>query len=131
MSIMLRTILGLVWTAGLWAQELEMTTYFMAFLRRPANAPQISKEAGEKLQEAHMAHIRKMADDGKLLLAGPFMDDTPLRGIYVFKTATMEEAKALGAEDPAVKAGRLVLEWHPWYSAKNIVVVQNSKGETK
>ena len=129
--MMLRIVLGLACAAGLWAQELEMTTYYMAFLRRPANAPQLTKEQGEKLQEAHMAHIRKMAETGKLLLAGPFMDDTALRGICVFKTATMEEAKALAAQDPAVKAGRLVLEWHPWYSAKNIMVVQDSKGEKK
>jgi hypothetical protein len=49
-------------------------------------------------------------------------DDTNLRGIFVFKVASMDEAQALVASDPAVQAGRLRVELHPWYSAKNIVV---------
>jgi hypothetical protein len=34
--------------------------YFFVLLNRPADAPQLSKGAGEKLQEEHMANIRKM-----------------------------------------------------------------------
>ncbi len=69
-----------------------------------------------------MANIQKMAESGKLLLAGPFADDGDLRGLFVFRTSTLEEAKAMAEQDPAVKAGRLRLEWHPWFSAKNITV---------
>jgi uncharacterized protein YciI len=53
------------------------------------------------------------ADSGKLILAGPFADEGDLRGMLVFRVDSPEEAKALAAQDPAVKAGRLVLEWHP------------------
>lgn len=69
-----------------------------------------------------MANMQRLGAEGKLLLAGPFGDDTDLRGIFVFKVASMEEAQALIATDPAVQAGRLRVELHPWYSAKNIVV---------
>ncbi len=69
-----------------------------------------------------MANIRKMAEAGKLLVAGPFTDDGDLRGLFVFRTATLEEAKAMAEQDPAVKAGRLRLEWHPWFAARNITV---------
>jgi uncharacterized protein YciI len=102
--------------------DFEMTTYYVGFLYRgPRWTPETTPET-EALQEAHMANIRKMAGEGKLLIAGPFLDGGDLRGIYVFRVATMAEAQALAATDPAVKAGRLRLEFHPWFAAKNITI---------
>ena len=100
----------------------EMTTYYVGFLYRgPKWTPETTPDT-EALQKAHMANIQKMASEGKLLVAGPFLDGGDLRGIYIFRVATMAEAQALAATDPAVKAGRLRLEFHPWYAAKNITV---------
>ncbi len=101
-------------------KPIQMTTYYVGFLYRgaqwtPGDTPEL-----QRLQQEHLAHIRAMADTGKLLLAGPFTDGGDLRGMFVFKVDSKEEAKALADEDPAVKAGRLRVEFHPWYSAKGI-----------
>jgi uncharacterized protein len=58
---------------------------------------------------------------GKLPVAGPFADDGPARGVVVYRVKDVAEAKALAAQDPAVKAGRLVLEAYPWMTFKGIL----------
>src|SRR5258708_28970862 len=75
--------------------------YFLILLKRPANAPQLSKEAGGKLQGEHMANIRQMAAQHKLLVAGPFIDRTTLRGIFVLQAETPTHAPARAASGPA------------------------------
>ncbi len=92
----------------------KMTMYYMAFLKRGPDRSHDSLTAA-RIQEEHMAHIMRMAEDKKLVLAGPFMDDGDLRGIFIFNVANMEEAVELTNQDPAVKSGRLVMEIHPWY----------------
>jgi uncharacterized protein YciI len=125
-AIALTLALALVATfdalAAAGPEDYEMATYQVAFYRKgPAWTPSTTPEH-QKLQQGHMAHIGKMADSGKLLVAGPFTDNGDLRGMLIFRVESPEEARALAEQDPAVKAGRLVLEWHPWFAAKNITV---------
>jgi uncharacterized protein YciI/uncharacterized damage-inducible protein DinB len=75
-----------------------------------------------KLQEGHMANINKMAQAGKLFAAGPILDNGDLRGIFIFRAASIDEAKALAADDPMIKAERLKLEILPWFGSKGIGV---------
>jgi uncharacterized protein len=81
-----------------------------------------NKPEVQKIQEGHMANINKMAQAGKLFAAGPIVDNGDLRGIFIFRAASVDEAKALAAEDPAIKAERLKLEILPWFGSKGIGV---------
>ncbi len=90
------------------------TNYFLGFLRRGPKAGTGDEAERQRVQDAHLKNIGRLHDMGKLTTAGPFMEDTDLRGIFVFKTATLEEANELTNTDPAVQAGRLRIELHPW-----------------
>jgi len=108
----------------LGADDIGMKSYVMAFLKsgpvKLTDSLQISQ-----LQKAHLNNITSLIDEGKLILAGPFLDDQPLRGIFIFDVTTVEEAKALTSTDPAVKAGTLVMELHPWYGSAALKEIPN------
>ncbi len=106
----------------LGADDYGMKRYVMAFLKRGPVRNQDSATAA-KLQRAHLDNISRMAAEGKLILAGPFLDSGDIRGIYIFDVKTVEEAQALTATDPAIKAGRLEMELHPWYGSAALLKV--------
>jgi uncharacterized protein YciI len=105
----------------LGADEYGMKQYVMAYLKRGPKRDQDSATA-EQLQKAHLENINRMAAEGKLVVAGPFMDDGDVRGIYIFNVTTVEEAKELTESDPAIKAGRLEMELHPWYGSAALML---------
>lgn len=96
------------------AQKTQKTAnYYFIFLRRPANAPQVTAEEAQKLQDGHMANIRRLHSEGKLVMAGPFLDDDKsLRGIFVVKSDSEAEARSWIDTDPTIKAGRLEADYH-------------------
>ncbi len=91
---------------------------WLGFLRRPAGAPEFTKERLAELQAGHMANLEAMADSGALVIAGPMGDDTPLRGILVFRDAGRAEIEAMVARDPAIQARRLEVELRRWMLPK-------------
>lgn len=99
----------------------QMKTYYLVLLKKGPNRSHDSVTAAG-IQAGHMAHINKMAEDGKLVMAGPCLDNGDLRGIFVFNVADINEAKALTEADPAVKSGRLIMEIHPWMSKRGVTL---------
>lgn len=99
----------------------KMMTAYLAFLVRgdkwtPERTPQT-----EAIQKGHMANIQRLAEMKKLVVAGPFGDNGTLRGIFVFRVNSIEEAREMAATDPAVQAGRLALQIHPWVVPEGIL----------
>ncbi|HSE26078.1 MAG TPA: YciI family protein [Pyrinomonadaceae bacterium] len=99
----------------------KMTTAYLAFLKRGDKWTPEKTAATEELQKAHLANIVRLAELKKLVVAGPFGDDGMLRGIFIFKVGTIDEARELAATDPAVKAGRLALDIHPFVVPEGIL----------
>ncbi len=104
------------------ADDYGMRKYVMAFLKKGPNRT-ADKEKAAELQKAHMENIGRLAKEGKLAIAGPFLDDGELRGIYIFNVETVAEAKKLTESDPAIKSGSLVMELHPWYGSAALGLV--------
>ncbi len=102
------------YAAQLGADDYGMKTYVIAFLKTGPNRSS-DPEVRKKLQQGHMDNIIRMAENGDLLLAGPFLDTGSLRGIYIFNVRTIEEARLLTETDPAIQAGSLVMELKKWY----------------
>jgi hypothetical protein len=64
-----------------------------------------------------------------MVIAGPFgeQQDPTFRGMCLYKTQTLEEARKLAEEDPAVKAGRLKVEIMAWYTEKGYMAFPKAK----
>lgn len=106
----------------LGADDYGMKNYVMAFLKVGPNRDQDSVTAAQ-IQRAHMDNINRLVAEKKMIVAGPFLDDTDIRGIFIFNVATIEEAEALTLSDPAVKSGRLIMELHPWYGSAALIEI--------
>ena len=92
----------------------KTTTAYLAFLVRGDKWTPKSTPETEAIQNAHRANMNRLAEMKKLVVAGPFGDNGTLRGIFVFRVNSLAEARALANSDPAVQAGRLALQIHPW-----------------
>ena len=96
-----------------WEKPFAQETVYFGFLNSGPNRSQ-SKEEAQELQKQHIAFMNGQAEQGKLIVAGPFVDGGTRRGIVVYREASLETAKARAEQDPMVKVDRLAVELHPW-----------------
>ncbi len=100
---------------SLGGNDSGMKSYVMAILKTGPNTTATDAEKKE-LFAGHMANIRRLADEGKLVVAGPFgKNDLTYRGIFILNCENVEEAKSLTETDPAVVAGIFACDYLPWY----------------
>ncbi len=98
---------------GRWAPFGKFEKVFFGFLVTGPNRGQ-DADTAKRLQAEHLAYMEGQANEGKLVLAGPFTVDGTRRGIVVYRVADEAEARRRGDADPMIKAGRLALELHGW-----------------
>ncbi len=79
-----------------------MKRYVLVMLKTGSNST-TEKKLVDSLFRGHMTNMGRLADLGKLTVAGPLKENNKAyRGIFIFNVETFEEAEKLLATDPAV-----------------------------
>jgi uncharacterized protein YciI len=107
---------------NLGADQYGMKHYVMAFLK-PGTVVLKDSVQRKQLMQAHLKNIGLLPKEGKLAIAGPFLDGGNYAGVYIFNVTNVADAKALVETDPAVKAGVFSFEMHPWYGSAALMQV--------
>ena len=124
-SRLIACVAALCWVAvavpGRSAQEpkYEMGTFYVCLLIKPANFS--VSQAPQQLIQNHFKHVQALIANGKAAVAGPFVDDNRIAGVFVLNAASPEEARALEEADPLVKEGGFSIEVLKWWAAKGIM----------
>lgn len=112
---------GLAAASQTFPEQHSTRLYQIVFLKRDPARKTLSKEEADRIQSAHMANIRAMADRGVLVAAGPFDEAPPvISGVFFFVTPTMDEAKSIAAADPTVTEHRNTVEALTWHGPAGI-----------
>ena len=89
---------------ALGADDYGMKSYVFVVLKT-GKAKVEDEEKRKVIFAGHFANMSRLSKEGKLVLAGPFVEAGDKRGMYIFNVETLEEAEQLVKTDPAVKAG--------------------------
>lgn len=104
----------------LHTDERGMHMYVLAILKTgPAKIT--DKVLRDSLFKGHMANIGRLADEGKLVVAGPLEENSQhYRGIFILNATNLTEARKLVATDPTIKAGIFEVELYEWYGSAGL-----------
>jgi len=102
---------------SLGADENGMKSYVLVILKTGSKVIE-NKDERALIFKGHMDNIKRLVNEGKLVVAGPFgKNDLTYRGLFILNVKTTEEAKIICDTDPAVKAGIFDVDLIPWYGS--------------
>ena len=104
------------------ADERGMRGYVLVILKTGPNRVPAGPERDEMFK-GHFANITRLADAGKLVLAGPLDGVDGWRGLFVMAVGDIEEARQLVATDPVIERGEMVAEYHKYYGTAALMLV--------
>jgi uncharacterized protein YciI len=81
--------------------------------------------------KGHFANMNRLADEGKLALAGPLDGVDGWRGLFILAVSDIEEARALVATDPVVARGEMIPEFHRYYGSAALMLVNDWHGKVE
>lgn len=110
------------------ANENGMRSYVFVLLKTGPNKMPAGPERDEMFK-GHFANMKRLAAEGKLVMAGPFDGVDGWRGMFVYATPDIEEAKKYVATDPVIIKGEMVAEYHRYFGSAALMLVneQHSK----
>ncbi len=111
----------------LGADEHGMKRYVLVLLKTgPAEITE--KTVVDSLFAGHMANIGRLANGGKLAVAGPIGKKEKYRGLFILNTKAIDEAREMTETDPAIKSGLLEAEFMPFFSSAALMIVNETHG---
>lgn len=87
--------------------QLRLKRLQCILLREPPGAALLDEATAIELRLDHRDYLAQMAEEGNIIVSGPLDhdDDSPLRGLMFYDVGTLERARALANDDPAVRGG--------------------------
>lgn len=109
---------------SLGANDNGMRSYVLVILKTgPTRVPDGPDR--KKMFAGHFSNMQRLADEKKLVLAGPLDGTDGRRGIFVFATPDIDEAIKLVATDPVIIQGEMVAEFHKFFSSAALMTVND------
>ena len=106
----------------LGGDDYGMKKYVLVLLKTGPKDAEFKDQARSDIFAGHMKNIGRLADEGKLAVAGPFRkNEQGMRGLFILNVETIEEAQILVDTDPAVHAGIFATEMIPWYGSASLM----------
>ncbi|TXI90837.1 MAG: hypothetical protein E6Q34_08275 [Burkholderiaceae bacterium] len=96
--------------------------YVLVVLKTGPSPVAAGKERDEMFA-GHFANMQRLANAGKLVLAGPFDGKDGWRGLFIFAVNNIDEARELTATDPVIIKGEMVAEYHAWYGSAGVMEI--------
>ena len=111
--------------ARLGADDYGMRGYVLVVLKSgPTRVPDGPER--DEMFRGHFANMKRLAEQGKLVLAGPFDGVDGWRGLFVFAVKDIDEAKQLASTDPVLLKGEMVAEYHRYYGSAALMLVRET-----
>ncbi len=95
---------------------MSLDSYELVMLRRPPHAAHYDDDTLNRIQAQHLEFHTRLRDEGVVVTNGPVLGqpDESLRGLTFYRVGSVDEARRIAEQDPAVQAGRLVVEVMQW-----------------
>jgi len=104
----------------LGADDYGMKSYFLVILKSGTNNMAAGPER-DLLFKGHLANINRLAEEGKLVIAGPLGENIKgYRGIFILNVKTVDEARKLLSTDPVIREKILDADLYKWYGSAAI-----------